>query len=381
VSGAATTVDINGKLADDKVWVQTRGTLSVGSGDRMVFSGTGDSFSGTLTGAGDLAFDGGADTLKNVTLATARQSIDKATVTLAGAIILKGVLDVTTPNLLIAATGASLTGGGTLDLSASGANAFGDAGTTGRLINVMDTLEGSGTVGGFGLILVNDAAGTIAAAGKIQLTLFTGAHVISNAGLIEAGTDTELELESDIDNGGDLAVGAGGDLVAMDAVSGAGSVRIDGGFANFEAAFSQNVTFGAQAGSALILADSQKYAGTISGFSKTGASALLLGDIDFGASTKASYAGTTTSGVLTVTDGTHTAKLKLLGDYLAATFTVSDDDGVTKVVDPTPTVGAVHAFVGAMASLGAPAGATAPAGREPWPVAQPTLAQPGPTSV
>jgi hypothetical protein len=39
--------------------------------------------------------------------------------------------------------------------------------------------------------------------------------------------------------------------------------------------------------------------------------------------------------VLTVTDGTHTAKIALLGNYTASTFTLSDDGhGGTKVVDP-----------------------------------------------
>ncbi len=100
------------------------------------------------------------------------------------------------------------------------------------------------------------------------------------------------------------------------------------------------------------------------GFSKTGATTLDLGDIAFGGATAASFSGTMSSGVLTVTDGTHTAKIRLSGDYLGLTFAVSSDGhGGTSVVDSS-TPGSdtrVDAFVAAMAGFGAPAG-TAVAG-------------------
>ena len=62
---------------------------------------------------------------------------------------------------------------------------------------------------------------------------------------------------------------------------------------------------------------------------------LDLEDISFGSKTMATYSGTSTSGVLTVADGSHVAKITLEGDYLASTFTVSSDGhGGTTVVDP-----------------------------------------------
>ncbi|HKF07248.1 MAG TPA: hypothetical protein VKB89_00765, partial [Xanthobacteraceae bacterium] len=69
---------------------------------------------------------------------------------------------------------------------------------------------------------------------------------------------------------------------------------------------------------------------------------LDLRDIAFGSNTKASFAeaANNSSGTLTVTDGTHTANLTLLGQYSAAMFSLSSDgQGGTIVTDPPPVVG------------------------------------------
>ena len=70
--------------------------------------------------------------------------------------------------------------------------------------------------------------------------------------------------------------------------------------------------------------------------------------------TVASVAFTGASGVLTVTDGTHVAKINLTGDYTAATFTAASDGhgGVAIVAAPTPPL-ASHVFVAAIAGLAA----------------------------
>ena len=96
----------------------------------------------------------------------------------------------------------------------------------------------------------------------------------------------------------------GGTVSIAGAVSGFGAVEIGGGGSvTIAGAFSENVTFTAGKGE-LALSKSQGYAGTISGFSKTGADTLDLRDIGFiSGTTKASFVGTTSGGVLTVTDG------------------------------------------------------------------------------
>ena len=61
-----------------------------------------------------------------------------------------------------------------------------------------------------------------------------------------------------------------------------------------------------------------------------------LKDISYAfGSTTATYAGTAAGGILRVTDGVHTANLRLIGDYRTANFiTMADGSGGTLVVDP-----------------------------------------------
>jgi hypothetical protein len=63
--------------------------------------------------------------------------------------------------------------------------------------------------------------------------------------------------------------------------------------------------------------------------------------------------------VLTVTDGTHTAKLKLVGDYTSSAFTVATDHhGGVLVTDPTRT--SALAFASRMSAMGSAASAAVP---------------------
>jgi hypothetical protein len=119
---------------------------------------------------------------------------------------------------------------------------------------------------------------------------------------------------------------------------------------DFASTFSQNVTFATGAGD-LELADSVGYGGTISGFSTGGGAQLDLVDIGFAKeTTDAFFVGNADAGVLTVTDGTHTAQIKLKGDYAGETFTVSSDKhGGTLVTASVAASPSVHAFISAMA--------------------------------
>jgi fibronectin-binding autotransporter adhesin len=181
-------------------------------------------------------------------------------------------------------------------------------------------------------------------------------------------------ISARVSNTGTLTL-ASGTLTVSGEVSGAGVLSIKSGVADFTSTFSENVTFTSTTG-VLELARSQSYTGTVTGFSKTGTNSLDLGDIVFGTKTKATYSGTTTSGILTVTDGTHTAKINLAGNYTASTFTVSSDGhGGTKVVDPAagPSRASPLAFIAAAASFGAGAGLAAQA-TAPWAMPEPLLA-------
>ena len=99
----------------------------------------------------------------------------------------------------------------------------------------------------------------------------------------------------------------------------------------------QSVTFAGTTGT-LRLEDPQAFTGVISGL--TGADAIDLSSLAYGANVEATYSGDATGGTLTVSDGTKTARIALSGNYLSSTWTVSSDGkGGTSVVDPTLPAG------------------------------------------
>jgi hypothetical protein len=257
-----------------------------------------------------------------------------------------GLLVLASPDVVIA-TGAIArwTGGGTVEMSDTATNEIVGV-SAGAILQNSDKIEGAGNLGGGQLNLTNEAAGVIDGNEATALVIDTGAEGFVNAGLVVAVGAGGVTIDGAVNNTGTLEA-AGGTLTVMGAVTGAGTVRISGGTTDFAAAFSQNVAFTA-AGGVLELANSQAYAGAISGFSKTGASSLDLEDINF-ATAAETYSGTTKSGVLTVTDGTHTASIHLTGNYRASVWTLSaDPDGATVVADPTPSA---HGLAAAMASF------------------------------
>jgi hypothetical protein len=216
------------------------------------------------------------------------------------------------------------------------------------------------------MALINAAAGRITGDAAASLVINTGVNTIVNAGTITAAAGGGVEIKSEIANNGEL-IAAGGTLTLDEAVSGAGSAHISAGTLFAASAFSQNVSFTGTTG-VFELTESQAYAGSVIGFSHTGATSLDLKDIKFVSAAEASFSGTSSGGALTVTDGAHVAKIKLVGNYLGATFTASaDGHGGTSISDAN-TPAAVHAFVAAMAGAGQPAGSsfsTAPVAQQP----------------
>jgi hypothetical protein len=259
--------------------------------------------------------------------------------------------------------GAVLGGGGTLDL-ASGVGTLtgllssgGDVTVSGSM--AATTFQNFGTVEvGAGAKFTDKGAVTLAASQVVNdagtLTLGGAKAAVTNAGLIETTGSGVLTIAGALANTGTLAVG-GGTLTVKGAVTGKGVATIGGGTLDLTSSFNEAVTFTGTTG-VLELAQSQGYTGSITGFSKTGGTSLDLADIGFVSSGEATFSGTTKSGVLTVTDGTHTAHITLNGNYTASTFIASSDGhGGTIVVDPR-TKGAappIHPFIAAMAGLGA----------------------------
>ena len=316
------------------VWTQGAGVISVAAGETLTFTGTGNLFGGTLTGAGTVALKGGSDRLQGARLA-GQLTISGAAVTLSGTLQNSGVVTAASGGLVVALAGATLTGGGQLTLTNLATNKIAGAGGAAKLTNVNNVISGGGQLGGGQMILVNEAGGTITGNAATALVINTGVHTISNAGALEGASNPGLTIVSAVNNSGTLIAQAG-TLTLEGVVTGAGTAAVNAGTLIAQKAFSENVAFGTTG--RLVLADSQAYAGTISNFSKTKGTSLDLEDIAF-ASAKASYSGTTAAGVLTVTDGTHTAKIHFSGNYTGASWVLSkDSSGGTIVVDPARPV-------------------------------------------
>ena len=270
---------------------------------------------------------------------------------------------------------------GVVDLQRGSLDLVGGVVTMGGL-TTSGTVSGAGTLALDGGVLINDAGGVIDGDQALGLTINTGSSTLTNAGIIEDTGAGGTTIVGAIDNTGTVEALVG-TLTAAGAVTGTGVIKIGSGAADFTsttATLSEDVTFTGTTG-VLELANSQHFTGTISGFSKTGTTSLDLADIAFTAgTTKASYSGTTTSGVLTVTSGSEVASITLEGNYTTSTFTVSSDGrGGTTVVDPTKAqvqaTPAPHTFVAAMAAIdtGAPTTPTA----DTWRAPRPMLAAPG----
>jgi hypothetical protein len=97
-----------------------------------------------------------------------------------------------------------------------------------------------------------------------------------------------------------------------------------------------HVAFASGSTGTLQLDDSAQFIGTVAGLA-TG-NFLDLADIAFGAGTTLSYAPNRfdTAGVLSVTDGSHTANIVLWGHYVAANFVMSNDGGGHVLITDPP---------------------------------------------
>jgi len=135
-------------------------------------------------------------------------------------------------------------------------------------------------------------------------------------------------FHADLNGDGVIALSGTGTTVRSGSlvIGNGASVEIPG-------AYSGSISFAGATGT-LIIDNSAKFSGSFSGSLASG-DRIDLTDITAGASASLSYAGNSSGGTLTVSDGTHTAKLGVVGNYSLANFTASSDGkGGTIIVDP-----------------------------------------------
>ena len=135
-------------------------------------------------------------------------------------------------------------------------------------------------------------------------------------------------------------VGAGGSALVQSggAVSGA---TIAGGtleIANGGAVLSSTINF---AGGGSLLLDGTRFRGKIEGFAEP--DTIDLASIAYNsATTTLAYSGTALSGTLTVTDGVHTTKLAMIGQYAQGQFGWSDDHHGGTLISGLPVDSGTH---------------------------------------
>jgi len=280
-------------------------------------------------------------------------AITGSRVKIAGTMSNAGTVKVTASHAVDGVTltaNAVLTGGGSLTLSNNANNFIKGSQAADVLTNADNTISGAGDLGDGVLTIVNDASGVIKANDLKPLTIDTGANTVSNAGLLEAINGGAMNVLSAVANSGTL-VAMGGTLSVDGVVTGSGVGLIDDGTLSLADTFNENVEFNGTTG-VLKLAQSQTYSALVMGFSSVGRTSFDLGDIGFAGAGEATFSGTASGGVLTVTDGTHTANINLEGDYLDATFVASSDGaGGTNVVAQSAQTPSPTHFASAMAAI------------------------------
>ena len=309
--------DIKGNIADD------------GHGDTVITIGAGETI--TLQGVSAASLTA-ADFVFNQTpvVENAGNMVvsDGAVLPLSGTIDNTGTIALNSTGdqteLQIVGDGVTLQGGGQVTLS--GAAVIIGTGSAAVLTNVDNTISGAGQIGsGDGtLTLINETHGTIDAN-------------------VAAGTFT-LETGTTITNNGVLEALNGGTLQILDPVTGSGSAIIEGGTMIFGAQSNMNVAFengvGTPTYGELVLGDAAGFSGQISGFVGTApdtahSDAIDLEGINYNSS---SFSETydAAKGLLTVTDGSHSASLTF--DNFGGTLSfASDGNGGTLITDPPAT--------------------------------------------
>ena len=241
-------------------------------------------------------------------------------------------------------------GSGGIEVASSGASLLSTTVLAGGIQYVLSGGAASGTTDNGGVDIVLDGgieSGTRVSNGGIEVESSGGTSLsatvlaggveyalsggVARGTLISGGNEQILSsgraVGATVEGGGFLVVSSGG-MVNGATISGATVEIQSGGLTGTNA-----ITYAG--GAALILDASANFSGTIAGF--TGGDFLDLKDIAFGSNTSMNFveAGNNLSGTLSVTDGSHTANITLLGSYTPGQFSsATDGHGGTVITDP-----------------------------------------------
>jgi Ca2+-binding RTX toxin-like protein len=161
----------------------------------------------------------------------------------------------------------------------------------------------------------------------------TGSNAVSNSGLLEATGSGGLVVDSGLSSTG-LLWANGGDVTVHGDVTGAGNALISGAATlEFGAASDAHVVFDNDAAGVLALDASAAFTGSVSGFGA--GDSIDLGDVAYGSSLTAEYVANDagTGGTLTLSDGTHSSSIAVVGQYAAAGAQADSQGGTLLAYD------------------------------------------------
>jgi hypothetical protein len=296
------------------------GTLESNSVVGVTFGASGGGIIETVVGATATVLKNGTTIAAGATLTV----VDGSALALSGTITNGGeiFLDATgtagadATNLVVRGN-VQLTGGGQVVMSDDAKNGIvGNAAT--KLTNIDNTISGAGHIGNgtVGLTFVND--GTIDATGTNSLEINISAGAFTNKATIGAQGTGHLIVDGTLANPGGTIAASGGTVTILGAETG-GAATIAGGSIEFGSSGTAATTFTSSIGT-LRLDDALDFKGTVAGLAGDGSGGNV---IDFAGI--ALTQGTTafhenaagTSGRLVLSDGTNTANLALLGNYIS----------------------------------------------------------------
>jgi hypothetical protein len=315
--------DIQAHTADDAAG---NAVITLGDGQSITLHGV----DAASLNSGDFVFDqtpvtenAGSMTIGDGAILPLSGTIDNT-----GTITLSSTGDET--DLQLIEHGITLEGAGQVILSDNAENVITGTVSDVTLTNVDNTISGAGQLGAGQLTLVN--AGTIDATGNNSLVIDTGTNAVTNSGTLEATGAGGLLIHSDIINTGVLWAN-GGNVTVEGNVSGNGTAVIDGAATlEFAGASAANTAFTAGSTGTLVLDHAFDFSGIVSGMAEGNHLDLL--DFNFANGTTLNYTANAdnTGGTLSVTDGTHTANIGLLGQFDSAGFQEEADKGLGTLI-------------------------------------------------
>ena len=273
------------------------------------------------------------------------------------------------------AAGMTVVAGGLLEVLSGGA-ASGSTINGGKEIVFSNGTEISATVGSGGTQIVSSggtASDTTVASGGVLIVLKGGAAIdttinsggtaivssggtfavqaiaansgtLINSGIVIIASGGTAIMNGSVRNSGTLF--ASGSSSLLEIVSGAvvsgGVAKVGNGIVEIQGASGENVTFLPNGNGALVLDGlGSAYTGRVSGFGGVGHTnsnqSIDFTSINFGSATLTYTRANSfnTSGTLTVTDGTHSATVTLVGAYSAGSFhSGADSQGHLVITDP-----------------------------------------------